>query len=82
VPNTGENVINEELLYSCKFWIDHIAETKCLEPSLEVSLSTFLSNYIIPWMEVVTSKGQFQDLSKVREWLQVSISCGVGFMTF
>jgi AAA ATPase domain len=82
VPDVGENVVSEELLYACNFWIAHVVKIEILGASLVDELGKFLSKYVVPWMEVSTSKGKFHDLSEVRKWLEVSISSGIGFTVF
>jgi NACHT domain len=82
VPDIGENVVFEELLYACNFWIAHVVKIEIPEARLVDELGKFLSKYVVPWMEVSTSKGQFHDLSEVRKWLEVSISYGIGFTVF
>jgi NACHT domain len=73
VPDIGENIVSEELLYACNFWIDHVVKIDIPEANLVDELRKFLSNYVVPWVEVSASKGQFRNLADVREWVQVSI---------
>jgi hypothetical protein len=82
VPDIGETIVPEELLYACNFWIDHVVKTDNPEESLTVELRKFLSNYVVPWVEVSASKGHFHNLSDVREWTQVRISSGIAFTIF
>jgi hypothetical protein len=82
VPELARGVVSEELWYSCRFWIDHVVEIDNPEEALLDTLEGFLLNHIVPWMEVVTSKGRVQDLSTVREWLQVRISSPIALILF
>jgi NACHT domain len=82
VPDIGKNVVSEELLYACNFWIAHVVEIEVPETSLEDELREFLSQYVIPWVEVSSSRGRFHNLSEVRQWVQVSISFGTAFDAF
>jgi NACHT domain len=73
VPEIGEHVVSEGLLYACKFWISHIVKIEIPEASLAMELNNFLSKYIVPWVEISASKGRLHTLLEVRKWLQVSI---------
>lgn len=66
IPEIGP--ISEELLYACKFWIDHLVDVKGSVLGLVDALRSFLSTQVVLWMEVLTSEGQFQKLLKVRTW--------------
>jgi hypothetical protein len=82
VPDIGEGIVSEALLYSCNFWIDHVVKIENPEGILTVELLKFLSNYIVSWVEVSTSKGEFHNLSDVRKWIQVIISSEFCFIIF
>jgi hypothetical protein len=73
VPNIGENIVSEQLLYACNFWIDHVVEIELPEAGVVDELRKFLSDCLVSWVEISASKGQFHNLSDVREWLAVSI---------
>jgi hypothetical protein len=48
VPVIGNNIVSEELLYACNFWIDHVVKIEVPEASLVDELHKFLSNYVVP----------------------------------
>jgi hypothetical protein len=65
--------ITEQLWYACKFWISHIIDVQSpVLDDLTATLRKVMSTRLMHWMEVVTSKGKFQGLQEVRNWLQVS----------
>ena len=72
IPESAGSHASEELWYACRFWIDHIVEVKAPVSDLVDAMHTFFSTKaVLLWMELVTSKGQFQKLAKARQWLQV-----------
>jgi hypothetical protein len=73
VPENGNKFIPEELWYACRFWMDHVADVECPVSNLITLLTDFLSNNVVSWIEVITSKGRYQSFSKLRAWIQVRI---------
>ena len=71
IPQGDEGHMSEELWYACRFWIDHVVDVEVPVSGLVDAIHTFLSTKAVLWIELVASKGQFQKLVKVREWLQV-----------
>jgi hypothetical protein len=71
IPEIPEGAIPEELWYACTFWMDHLVEIKAPTPELIEALWNFLSNSLVLWFEVITSKSRFH--FKALEWLWVSI---------
>jgi hypothetical protein len=74
IPKMTDSDISEELLYACRFWMDHIVEVEAPVPSLLVeALQSFLSTQLISWIEILTAKDKFQKLLELRKWVQVGI---------
>jgi hypothetical protein len=74
IPEVGEGQISEEIWYACRFWADHIIDVESpVSTQLITSLRDFLSTKIVLWMEIVTAKGKFRNLRRLREWLQVLV---------
>jgi len=74
IPKMTDSDISEELLYACRFWMDHIVEVEAPVPSLLIeALHSFLSTQLISWIEILTAKDKFQKLLEVRKWIQVGI---------
>jgi hypothetical protein len=71
IPEIASDIVSEELWYACRFWIDHVVEIDDPSEALLEALDDFIFQHVILWLEVMTSKGRVQDLSKVREWFQV-----------
>ena len=73
IPEISGSYISEGLWYACRFWPQHLIEIENPIPEdFLCALRDFLSTNLIRWMEVLSSKGQFQGLTDVRRWLQVS----------
>src|ERR1700722_7693992 len=75
IPEIADVYVSEGLWYACRFWSQHL--TKVGHPMPEGFLNAlrdFLSTNLIRWMELLCSKGQFQGMADVRQWLQVSTS--------
>jgi hypothetical protein len=74
IPDISGDDISEALWYACRFWSQHLVDADDPVPTILVdTLRIFLSTRLVTWMEVLTSKGQFQRLSGLRDWLQVSV---------
>jgi hypothetical protein len=75
IPEIADVYVSEGLLYTCRFWSQHLTEVGHPMPEgLVDALRDFLSTNLIRWMEVLCSKGQFQGMADVRQWLRVSTS--------
>jgi hypothetical protein len=83
IPKMTDGDISEELLYPCRFWMDHIVEVEAPVPNLLIeALHSFLSTQLISWIEILTAKDKFQKLLELRKWIQVGIlarieTCGI-----
>jgi hypothetical protein len=72
IPEIAEGQISEEVWYACRFWPDHIVDVESpVSVEFIAALRNLLSTKIVLWMEIVTAKGKFRNLRRVREWLQV-----------
>jgi hypothetical protein len=82
IPNITQGQIGEALWYACCFWMEHVVDIEdvaAMPDTFPDMLRRFLSMHLVSWLELVVSLGQFQGLSKVRRWLQVSFidsECG------
>jgi hypothetical protein len=76
IPGIDESLISEEAWYACRFWIAHILDVDNPGMDLIDALKTFLSNHLVPWIEICASRGYFQTLVRVREWIQVRLFKG------
>jgi hypothetical protein len=75
IPNITQGQIGEALWYACCFWMEHVVDIEdvaTMPDTFPDILRRFLSTHLVSWLEVVVSVGQFQRLSKIRRWLQVS----------
>ena len=63
IPHLGGSVVCLQVLVRTR--------SRSGEPMFLDALRKFLSTRLIRWMEVLNSKGQFEGLGKVRDWLQV-----------
>jgi hypothetical protein len=74
IPEIAEGQISEEVWYACRFWPDHIVDVESpVSVEFIAALRNLLSTKIVLWMEIVTAKGKFRNLRRVREWLQVLV---------
>jgi hypothetical protein len=74
IPEIAEGQISEEVWYACRFWPDHIVDVESpVSVEFIAALHNLLSTKIVLWMEIVTAKGKFRNLRRVREWLQVLV---------
>jgi hypothetical protein len=74
IPEIGTSQISEEVWYACRFWLDHITDVESPVPvEFRIALRDLLSTKIVLWIEIVTAKGKFRNLRRVREWLQVLV---------
>ena len=70
VPEVG--LVSEEVWYACRFWPDHMGDVSSpVSAGLIGALRNFLSTQIVLWIEILASRGEFRNLHRVREWLQV-----------
>jgi hypothetical protein len=54
--------------------MNHIIDVESpVSVELIAALRNLLSTKIVLWMEIVTAKGKFRNLRRVRDWLQVLI---------
>src|SRR3984957_2538539 len=75
IPEIADVYLSEGLWHACRFWSQHLTEVGHPMPEGFINaLRDFLSTNVIRWMEVLCSKGQFQGMADVRQWLQVSTS--------
>ena len=75
IPEIADVYVSEGLLYACRFWSQHLIGVDHPMPEeFLTALRYFFSTNLIRWMEVLSSKGQFQGLAEVRRWLRVCIS--------
>jgi hypothetical protein len=65
--------VSEALLYACQFWTAHIIEVEVPGPGIIAAFQLIISDGLIPWMEIVASKGYFGGIQRVCDWLKVSI---------
>jgi hypothetical protein len=71
IPEIHE--ITEELVYACKFWIDHLVGVQSpVLNELTTALHNLLSTQLVLWMEVISSIGKFPGLRDVCKWYQVN----------
>lgn len=63
--------ISEQLLYSCEFWSDHLADVESAHIALTEVLSQTLLNHNTTWIEIVSSRSVFRGSLGVRLWLKV-----------
>jgi len=74
IPKMIDSNISEELLYACRFWMDHIVDVEAPVPSYLIeALQRFLSTQLVFWIEMLTVKDKFQKLLELRKWVQVGI---------
>lgn len=71
IPDMTSFDISEVLWYACRFWIDHLIDVTNPEREMKDQLHKLLSRKLVPWLEIVTGKGEFPKLDSLREWLQV-----------
>jgi hypothetical protein len=75
IPHITPGQIGEALWYACCFWMEHVVDIEdvaAMPNTFLDMLGRFLSTHLVRWLELVVSMGQFQELSKMRRWLQVS----------
>ena len=74
IPEIAPSQISEEVWYGCRFWLDHITDVESpVSVEFRIALQDLLSTKIVLWIEIVTAKGKFRNLRRVREWLQVLV---------
>jgi hypothetical protein len=75
IPYITQGQVGEALWYACRFWMEHVVDIEdvaAMPDTFPDMLRRFLSTHLVRWLELVVSVGQFQELSKMRRWLQVS----------
>ena len=78
MPDITDHDISEELWYACRFWTDHITDSgPNVSDELIDELLKLLSVHMVPWMGIVTAKGQFQRFYQVRDWIKVRGQSGI-----
>jgi hypothetical protein len=75
IPELDTGAISEELLYACKFWMDHLEMISVPSDGLTHALDTFLSEYSISWMEIAAMQGSSGTLKNVWDWIDVRLFC-------
>jgi hypothetical protein len=74
IPEFAEGHISEEVWYACRFWADHIVDVESpVSTELIAALRDLLFTKVVFWIEIVTVKGRFRNLRRLREWLQVLV---------
>jgi hypothetical protein len=74
IPEIVEGQMSEEVWYACRFWLDHIVDVEGPVPAEFIAaLRDLLCTKLQLWIEILTAKGKFRNLRRVREWLQVSV---------
>ncbi|CAE6459629.1 unnamed protein product [Rhizoctonia solani] len=75
IPELEERIIagiSEELLYSCRFWVDHLSETNSSDTPL-LWVHDFLCHRLLFWMEVMSLKNCMatgtMTMIKLNTWL-------------
>jgi hypothetical protein len=74
IPVLSEELISEEMWYSCRFWIDHLLVVDDPNTALIGALQNFFASHLVSWVEILSAKGRFRGLWKVTNWIQVCIS--------
>src|ERR1700722_10725605 len=75
IPEIADVYVSDGLWYAFRYWSQHLTEVSHPMPEGFINaLRDFLSTNLIRWMEVLCSKGRFQGMADVRQWLQVSTS--------
>ncbi|KZP11528.1 TPR-like protein, partial [Athelia psychrophila] len=62
--------VSEQLLYSCKSWIDHLVDLEDPDSAITEGLQSLLSEYGTMWMEIVSSKSTFRGSQVAWDWLE------------
>ena len=74
IPTIADEYVSEGLWYACRFWSEHLVKVENpISNEFLTALRNFFSTKLVRWIEVLNSKGQFQGLCNVREWLRVSV---------
>jgi hypothetical protein len=73
IPSIVPSDVSEAMWYACRFWMEHIIEIEgdARDTFLD-SLWKFLTEKLTLWIELLSTRYPFQNLSRVRAWLQVS----------
>jgi hypothetical protein len=71
IPQLEADIVSEEAWYACRFWTIHILDVVDPSPDLIKALTHVLSNLCVAWVEITVSKGRFQSLVDVRDWIMV-----------
>jgi hypothetical protein len=73
IPSIVPSDVSETVWYACRFWMEHIIdiEDDTSDTFLD-SLWEFLTERLTLWIELLSTRHPFQNLSRVRVWLQVS----------
>jgi tetratricopeptide (TPR) repeat protein len=74
IPQLDADIVSEEVWYACRFWTNHVLDVKSPSVDLVNALAHFLSKCFVSWVEIIVSRGWFQSLGSVREWVVVSFT--------
>jgi hypothetical protein len=73
IPSIVPSDVSETVWYACRFWMEHIIEIQGdASDNFLDSLRKFLTERLMLWIELLSTQYSFQNLSRVRAWLQVS----------
>ena len=77
IPKLVDFKLPEHSWYACQFWMEHVMEvgkSEIGDSGLVGQLRGFLSDHLVTWMEVLSSKGRFQGIIPLWVWMQVWMS--------
>jgi len=80
IPAADKSAISPLLLYSCRFWADHLVCTPCEQTLMEV-VQFVMYNKLLFWMEVMSISGRAHEavaiLKRTLEWPDLKVCCSL-----
>lgn len=67
----AEGPVSDALWYACYFWVDHFMEIGALGPDIADATRVFLSEHFVSWVEVLSSRGEYQSVAGLSRTLEV-----------
>ncbi len=72
MPAIPQTNISEQLVYACRYGLDHILDAQRVSGALETEIEEFLEENITSWLELCVRTGRYISICPFFDWIDVS----------